>query len=164
MTTPPEISILFVCLGNICRSPTAAGIMRSLVAQSARPIRVESAGVGPWHVGKPPDGRAVAAAQRHGVDLTTERAQMIAASDYRTYDLILAMDRSVLAHVLQRAPADATARIGLFRQVAEDIEADVEDPYTGPEDDFDTCFAEIETAAKALHARLLETGPEGSDG
>ncbi|MEW5420638.1 low molecular weight protein-tyrosine-phosphatase [Amorphus sp. 3PC139-8] len=164
MSRPPETSILFVCLGNICRSPMAAGILRSLAATSVRPIRIESAGVGPWHVGKPPDGRAIAAAQRHGIDLTGERAQMIAEVDYRSYDMILAMDRSVLANVLQRAPADATARIGLFRQVAEDVDADVDDPYTGPEDDFETCFVEIEAAAKTLYARLLEPTPEGSDG
>ncbi|WP_018700948.1 low molecular weight protein-tyrosine-phosphatase [Amorphus coralli] len=147
-------SILFVCLGNICRSPIAAGVMRSLVADAQPPIAVDSAGVGPWHVGKAPDGRAIATAQRRGVDLADDRARMLAEDDFRTFDLILAMDAQVLADVWQRAPADATAQIGLFRKVAEDVDRDVDDPYYGGDDGFERVYDEIETAAKTLLENL----------
>lgn len=143
-------SILFVCLGNICRSPIAAGVTRALAATARPEIAVDSAGVGPWHVGKPPDGRAVATAQRRGVDLTDERARMIREEDFREFDLILAMDAQVLADVWQRAPSDGTATIGLFRKVAEGVERDVEDPYYGGDEGFELAYEEIEAAAKTL--------------
>lgn len=148
-------SILFVCLGNICRSPIAAGVTRALAAQTRPEIAVDSAGVGPWHVGKAPDGRAVATARRHGVDLTDERARMIREDDFREFDLILAMDAQVLADVWQRAPSDGTATIGLFRKVAEGVERDVDDPYYGGDEGFELAYDEIEAAAKTL----LETLP-----
>ncbi|MGX1097997.1 low molecular weight protein-tyrosine-phosphatase [Amorphus sp. MBR-141] len=154
MTTPEVRSILFVCLGNICRSPMAAGIVRSLVVPRQPPLAIESAGVGPWHVGKPPDGRAVAAAQRSGIDLSEDRARMLTEDDFHTFDLILAMDSLVLADICQRAPAGAPARIALFRAFAEGVERDVPDPYYGGDDGFDEVFVEIEAAARALLARL----------
>ncbi|MGX1307892.1 protein-tyrosine phosphatase [Amorphus suaedae] len=154
MTTPDVQSILFVCLGNICRSPMAAGIMRSLAAHRRPALTVESAGVGPWHVGKPPDGRAVATAQRNGIDLTEDRARMLTEEDFSRFDLILAMDTSVLADICQRAPSGAPARIGLFHQIAQNVERDVPDPYYGGDDGFDDVFEEIETGTRALFARL----------
>lgn len=157
MTTPEAQSILFVCLGNICRSPMAAGITRSLTANRRPAVTVDAAGVGPWHVGKPPDGRAVATAQRHGIDLTDDRARMITEADFRAFDLILAMDSSVLADIWQRAPSDATARIALFHAVAGDQDRDVPDPYYGGDDGFDAVFQEIETAARSLVDRLGRT-------
>ena len=157
MTTPEVQSILFVCLGNICRSPMAAGITRQLAARRQPALTVEAAGVGPWHVGKPPDGRAIATAQRHGIDLTEDRARMITEDDFRDFDLILAMDSAVLADIWQRVPSDATARIGLFHAVAADRERDVPDPYYGGDDGFDLVFDEIETAARSLIARLAST-------
>lgn len=160
MTKPPAPSILVVCLGNICRSPMAAGILRAELGSSSFDLRVESAGVGPWHVGKPPDPRAIATAQRRGIDLTGERARMICEQDYVTFDFILAMDRSVLADVVQRAPAEATAEIGLFCSVAEGIEADIADPYYGEDDGFETCFDEIQATARALVRRLQAPAPD----
>ncbi|MDQ0313864.1 low molecular weight protein-tyrosine-phosphatase [Amorphus orientalis] len=162
MTNPTGPSILVVCLGNICRSPMAAGILKQLVATDPQAGRIESAGVGPWHIGKPPDARAIATAARRDIDLTGERARMITEDDYRSFDLILAMDRSVLADIHQRGPQDGTAEIRLFREAAEGEDKDVADPFFGEDDGFEVCFDEIEAAARQLIRRLREPDSEGA--
>ncbi|HTV52646.1 MAG TPA: low molecular weight protein-tyrosine-phosphatase, partial [Steroidobacteraceae bacterium] len=108
-----EFGVLFVCLGNICRSPTAEGVFR-LLAQREAPelrLRIASAGTAQYHVGNPPDARAQEAARRRGYDLSGLRARHVEAGDFERFDYILAMDRSVLAALSRAAPGTARQRV-----------------------------------------------------
>lgn len=139
------MKVLFVCLGNICRSPTAEGIMR----QIAPDWQIDSAGTGGWHQGEPPDARAQAEARKRGIDLSRQRARQVQASDYRDFDRIVAMDSQNLRALRAMAPTDATARIGLLLDHLPDQPVrDVPDPYY--EDGFDRVFTLIERACRAL--------------
>jgi protein-tyrosine phosphatase len=128
------VRILFVCLGNICRSPTAEGVMRHLVAERGlgEEVHVASAGTGGWHVGSPPDARSAEAAQRRGIALEGA-ARQVTEADFGRYDLLVAMDRSNRRDLLALAP-DAAAR-DKVRLLLDD--ADVPDPYYGGERGFD---------------------------
>ena len=150
--------ILFVCLGNICRSPTAEGVMRALVAQAGleHSIELDSAGTGSWHVGDPPDARASAAARARGIELAGA-AREVRASDFERFDLLLAMDRANLAQLRRLAPDEqARARVRLLREFdpasagREDL--DVPDPYYGAAGG----FAEVLELVQAACAGLLE--------
>lgn len=126
--------ILFVCMGNICRSPTAEGVFRRLVQERAPhlPLEIDSAGTHDYHVGEPPDSRAVAAAGRRGIDLRSLRARQVSDEDFEHFDLIVAMDRLNQVTLLERAPPDAHGRIRLFMEFARDGNVqDVPDPYYG---------------------------------
>jgi protein-tyrosine phosphatase len=126
--------VLFVCSGNICRSPTAEGVMRHLVRERGLngELEIASAGTGGWHIGEPPDQRSTAAARKRGFVLAG-RAQQVRRSDFSDYDLIVAMDRSNMRELLQLAPDDAArAKIRLLLD-----KADVPDPYYGGEEGFD---------------------------
>jgi protein-tyrosine phosphatase len=128
------VRILFVCLGNICRSPTAEGVMRHLLAQRglAGEVEVASAGTGSWHVGSPPDARSAEAARRRGIVLAGA-AQQVRPADFGAYDLLVAMDRSNERDLLAAAPdAAARAKVRLLLDGA-----DVPDPYYGGERGFD---------------------------
>ena len=108
--------VLFVCLGNICRSPTAEGVLRHQLKLAGLEDQVEvaSAGTGDWHVGKPPDSRTRRAALARGYDLSAQRAQQVSAQDFSRYDLILAMDTSNLVHLMALQPSAGTAELDLF--------------------------------------------------
>ena len=112
--------ILFVCMGNICRSPSAEGVFRSLLAARAPQLKIEidSAGTHDYHVGEPPDERSIAAARRRGIDLSALRARMVSASDFDDFDLILAMDEQNLRELRRRAPAHRHERIRLMMEFA----------------------------------------------
>jgi protein-tyrosine phosphatase len=154
----PEVRLLFVCLGNICRSPTAEGVMRSLLLDAGLDgaVEVDSAGTGSWHVGSPPDARATAAARGRGIELLGA-ARQVDVDDFLDFDLLLAMDSSNL-HELRRLAPDAETRekVRLLREFdpasagAEDL--DVPDPYYGPGDG----FAEVLDLVQAACAGLLE--------
>jgi protein-tyrosine phosphatase len=152
--------VLFVCLGNICRSPTAEGVMRSLVREAGLEdrITIDSAGTGGWHVGAPPDPRATAAAGRRGIALEGA-ARSVAPSDFAAYDVILAMDRDNLAELRRRAPdADARAKVRLLREfdpaAVASGELEVPDPYYGADGGFDEVLDLVEAACRGLLREL----------
>jgi len=150
-------SVLFVCLGNICRSPTAEGVFRRLLEQEgvADAIRVDSAGTGAWHAGEAPDARAQAAALERGVDLSTQRARQVSASDYLQFDHILAMDESNLADLAAQCPAQHRGKLRLFLEFAPHAgELEVPDPYYGGEDGFGRVFDLVEAASRGLLEHL----------
>ncbi|MHA1568101.1 MAG: low molecular weight protein-tyrosine-phosphatase [Alphaproteobacteria bacterium] len=147
------IRVLFVCTGNICRSPTAEGVFRQLVAEHGLDGRIEadSAGMYAYHVGEPPDGRSRAAALRRGVDLSGQRARKVRREDFDDFDLILAMDRGHHAELLSMAPAEAEGKVAMFLEFAPHLgAADVPDPYYGGGAGFEQVLDLIEGAAAAL--------------
>jgi len=149
-------SILFVCLGNICRSPTAEGLMLNHLAAAglAKRIRVDSAGIGGWHTGEPPDRRAIAAARKHGVDLTPLRARQVRTADFSDFDLIVGMDRQNVDDLRRLAPKQSTARIGLWLTEALGIPDEVPDPYYENDRAFDAVFDLCDRAARAFLEKL----------
>ena len=151
--------VLFVCLGNICRSPTAEGVLRTLAAREAPelPLEVDSAGTADYHVGKPPDPRTRAAAARRGYDLSALRARSVEPTDFERFDLILAMDRENLTVLRHRAPAHAHERLRLFLEFAPDAApAEVPDPYYGGPNGFEEVLDLVETATRGLLAHLRQ--------
>ncbi len=148
-------SILFVCLGNICRSPLAEGAFRSAAAQAGLNITIDSAGTGSWHIGEPPDARAQAIARRHGVEIAHYRGRQIESADFQRFSHIFALDEANLADLRRLAPEDARAQVGLLLDVVAGREGQsVADPYYGGPDDFAAPWAEVSVAAEALVARL----------
>jgi protein-tyrosine phosphatase len=150
--------ILFVCMGNICRSPSAEGVLRSLVAARAPQLSVEldSAGTHDYHVGEPPDERAIAAARRRGIDLSTLRARTVHAGDFDYYDLILAMDEQNLRELRRRAPAQRHDRIRLMMEfVPAATTRAVPDPYYGGPQGFEQVLDLLEEAAEGLLSEML---------
>jgi protein-tyrosine phosphatase len=154
------VRILFVCLGNICRSPTAEGVMRHLVREAGLDGRVvlDSAGTGSWHVGSPPDSRARAAARRRGIELDGV-ARTVTQQDFEAWDLILAMDRDNHAELLRRAPHEAArAKVRLLREFDPDAvargELEVPDPYYGGERGFEEVLDIVEAACRGLLAEI----------
>lgn len=131
-------SVLFVCLGNICRSPLAEGIFRDLLQNAGfdRDFQVDSAGTGPWHVGNPPDPRSIEIAARHGIDISGQRARKIDVSDFEVFDAVLAMDRKNLAALKALSPA-AGAEIRLLFDAPP---IDVPDPFFGGPEGFEDVF------------------------
>lgn len=148
--------VLFVCLGNICRSPTAEGVFRHKVREAGLEgrIEVDSAGTGDWHIGKPPDSRTRRAAQLRGYDLSQLRGRQVGAADFARFDLILAMDHRNLQHLKGLRPATAPAELDLFlRRYALALD-EVPDPYYGGEDGFEQVLDLIEQASESLLAEL----------
>lgn len=143
--------ILFLCLGNICRSPAAEGVFRSLAAHADFPAEADSAGTGNWHVGAPPYGPMQVAARARGYDLSGLRARQITRDDFHRFDLILAMDGQNLRDAANLTPEGARARVEKFL-TGEGGASDVPDPYYTR--DFDTSLDIIETGVRDLLARL----------
>jgi protein-tyrosine phosphatase len=157
------VRVLFVCLGNICRSPTAEGAMRALVQEAGlqEGIELDSAGTGAWHVGGPPDARASAAALARGIELGG-RARQVQESDFEDFDLLLAMDRSNLEDLLELAPDERSrAKVRLLREfdpASEDADdLDVPDPYYGGSEGFE----EVLDLVLAACAGLLDEVADG---
>ena len=145
--------VLFVCLGNICRSPTAEGVFRAQVAAAglSEVIGIDSAGTAAWHIGKAPDQRAQAAATRRGYDLTALRGRQVAIADFGEFDYILAMDRSNLADLLAQCPAEQRHKVRLFLSFSSQWQDhEVPDPYYGGADGFDQVLDMVEDAAHGL--------------
>ena len=150
--------LLFVCLGNICRSPTAEGVMRHLLAAEGLgdAVELESAGTGDWHVGHSPDERSAGAAAGRGIELNGQARQVVAA-DFEAFDLILAMDRSNHDDLLALAPGeDARERVRLLREYDPEAvaagELEVPDPYYGGADGFEAVLDRVTRAGEGLLA------------
>lgn len=149
-------SILFVCLGNICRSPLAEAALCAAAQDAGLDIEVDSAGTGSWHVGNPPDARAIAVARRHGVDISGLRARQVTPGDFTRFSHVFALDRNNLAELRRLAPADASAELALLLDLVPGRERQaVADPYYGSEDGFEVTWGEVSEAAAALVARLV---------
>ena len=146
-----------VCLGNICRSPTAEGVLRDLVAREAPELRIEidSAGTADYHIGEPPDSRAQRAALRRGIDLSAMRARQIAPEDFTRFDLILAMDCANLRDLESMRPHPGPAKARLFLEFARDRgRLEVPDPYYGDARGFEEVLDLCEAASRGLIAEL----------
>jgi protein-tyrosine phosphatase len=149
--------VLFVCMGNICRSPTAEGVFRQALQAHGGSIEIDSAGTHDYHVGEPPDRRAIAAAQRRGIDLSGLRARQVTDEDFARFDLILAMDGDNFDLLQRRAPAQYQARIKLVMEFAPDAYSrEVPDPYYGGAKGFEEVLDLLEKAAQGLLRELQE--------
>jgi protein-tyrosine phosphatase len=151
------VRVLFVCMGNICRSPTAEGVFRHLLTQAAPELQVEvdSAGTADYHIGQPPDLRSQRAAMRHGIDLGGLRARQVAPADFAHFDFILAMDRGNLRELKAMRPKDSRARLQLFLQYAPDVDRlEVPDPYYGDAGGFEEVLDLAAAASRGLLAAL----------
>lgn len=157
------IHVLFVCLGNICRSPTAEAVFRDLVHREGLSdlIATDSCGTSDWHIGEAPDARARAEGKRRGIELDDLRGRQIAANDFAAFDYIMAMDDNNLAKLRGLAPAVQAARISLLLDFAPDLGLrEVPDPYYGGDDGFSYVFDMIESASQGLLAHIRANHPE----
>lgn len=171
---PDRMGILFVCLGNICRSPTAEGIFRRDVelAGLADRVRIDSAGTGAWHAGQPPDERSRRESLRRGIDIGAQRARQASRGDFFDFDLLIAMDRSNRHRLEQIRPTlfagkAALAEVRLMLEFAPRLRSqgvlDVPDPYDGGPEGFERVFDMIEEASAGLldHVRARLATPGG---
>jgi protein-tyrosine phosphatase len=151
--------VLFVCMGNICRSPTAEGVFRHLVEEQglSEKIIIDSAGTHDYHIGDAPDARSQAAAARRGYDLSSLRARQVMRDDFRTFDYVLAMDEANLGLLLQQCPDDCRERLKLFLEFADDgALREVPDPYYGGARGFEEVLDLVEHAARGLLRDILK--------
>ncbi len=149
--------ILFVCLGNICRSPLAEIALRDEAARRGLELEIDSAGIGNWHVGAPPDPRTIDVAARNGADASTLIARQVKQQDFHRFDWIVAMDRQNLADLEALAPADATAKLHLALDFVPGRKGEgVADPYEGGAAQFDTAWTDAERIASAIGDRLSD--------
>jgi protein-tyrosine phosphatase len=166
MDAQPRLAVLMVCLGNICRSPTAEAVLRAKLdgAGIGGRVRVDSAGTYAGHAGEPPDARSQAHARRRGYELSAQRARGLARDDFERFDLILAMDRQNLVDLERRCPVAARARLALLMAYASGHrrQAEVPDPYSGGSAGFEAVLDLVEDACDGLVADLgsrLAGGP-----
>lgn len=156
------IKVLFVCLGNICRSPTAHGVFLRKLEQHklddgrslAELVYVDSAGTSDWHIGKSPDMRSQKAARQRDYDLSGLRARQVADEDFEDFDYILAMDQANLQNLQERCPRPYQSKLALFLNYADGPELEVPDPYFGGEDGFNHVLDLIEVASEGLIRQL----------
>lgn len=152
------IKVLFVCMGNICRSPTAEGVFRHKVEQASlqEQISIDSAGTHAYHVGNPPDARAQDAALKRNIDLSRQRARRVDADDFSTYDYVIAMDGSNKRDLLSICPAGFEDRVRLFLDFSDCNETEVPDPYYGQGRGFEIVLNLVEDAAEGLLNHVRE--------
>ncbi|MET3119198.1 protein-tyrosine phosphatase [Undibacterium sp. GrIS 1.8] len=159
MNTIKNTAVLFVCMGNICRSPTAEGVFRSKIeaAGLADAFLIDSAGTHAYHVGEPPDLRSQEFAAKRGINLSQQRARKVALGDFAQFDLILAMDKANLALLEAACPIEYRHKLGLMMQYATQSKADeVPDPYYGGGRGFDVVLDYIEDASDGLLSTLQQ--------
>lgn len=144
-------SVLLVCLGNICRWPLAEAALRREAEELGLELKIDSAGTGDWHVGRPPDGRAIAVAARHGIDITGLRARQVSTVDFHRFDRIVALDAQNLASLRGMRPSDGKARLSLLLDHVEGREGQaVAAPYHGDKHEFDLTWADVTAGARGL--------------
>lgn len=149
-------SILFVCLGNICRSPLAEAALRKRAVEAGVALTIDSAGTGDWHVGRPPDPRAVALACAKGLDISTYRARQVTEADFHKFGHVFALDPQNLKDLHRIEPSRHIAEVRLLMDLVPDRKGTaVIDPYYGDEDDFEQAWADVDAAAEALVRRYL---------
>ena len=154
-----KLAVLFVCLGNICRSPTAHGVLEQIVRDAGHDnwLSIDSCGTGDWHVGEAPDRRATAEALRRGYRLDHLRARQVSAADFETFDYILAMDRSNLRDLEALCPTGFPGHLGLFLDFHPDTATtEVPDPYYGGDDGFAEVLDLVEGASRGLLQAMLD--------
>jgi protein-tyrosine phosphatase len=150
-----KISVLFVCLGNICRSPLAEAAFRAEAERLGLDVDIDSAGTGGWHAGEPPDPRAVAVARHHGVDISHLRARQVIRRDFFRFTHIVALDRENLANLKGQRPANATAYLSLLLDHVPGRKGQpVSDPYYGDAAAFETTWNDVAAGAAALAMHL----------
>ena len=153
------VSVLFVCMGNICRSPTAQGVFEHLVADNdlAAVIQIDSAGTHAYHIGEGPDERASAAALKRGVDLSSQQARRVSPDDFYEFDYVIAMDRSNFGDLAATCPPEHEAKLRLFMEFAADLgTSEVPDPYYGGTTGFERVLDLIEQASAGLLAEIRQ--------
>ena len=153
------VKVLFVCMGNICRSPTAEGVFRHKVSEAGLEdqIHIDSAGTVAYHVGHPPDPRAQKAAEKRGFDLGSQRARRVSSKDFEDFDLVIAMDSDNLYELEMICPPGYEDRLHMFLNFAQNTrETEVPDPYYGGSGGFETVLDMIEDAAEGLLQHLQE--------
>ena len=150
------VSVLFVCLGNICRSPLAEGVFRQIIEQQGLSNRIstDSAGTGGWHTGDAPDRRSIAVAAQNGIDLSKLKARQINRRDFSTFNIILGMDASNVSNIRRIAPEEARERVHLFSALTLGKTWDVPDPYYGDASDFERVYHMISEGCISLAERL----------
>ncbi|HZQ61568.1 MAG TPA: low molecular weight protein-tyrosine-phosphatase [Casimicrobiaceae bacterium] len=154
---PAARSVLFVCMGNICRSPTAEAVFRATAQREgiAHHLFIDSAGTGNWHVGEAPDRRAAAAAQKRGYDMNSKRGRQVSEEDFARFGWIFAMDEDNLRRLEELRPPAFEGHLGLFLDLLDDADVrEVPDPYYGGPQGFEHVLDLIERASEALIARL----------
>lgn len=152
--------ILFICMGNICRSPSAEGVFRKLLEEHADDLKIEvdSAGTHAYHVGEPPDHRSQTAAARRGVDLSSIRARKVTEDDFRSFDLLLAMDQHNYKVLAEICPDGHEHKLRLFLEFLENPQSmDVPDPYYGGSAGFEHVLDLVESASKGLIDSLRQS-------
>jgi protein-tyrosine phosphatase len=148
-------SVLFVCLGNICRSPLAEAALRAEAERLGLDIEIDSAGTGDWHIGHPPDRRAAAVALRNGVDISHLRARQVSPQDFMRFDYIVALDTQNLADLKRMQPEASRAELSLLLDHVESREGQaVADPYYGDDEHFDIAWADVVEGAKGLARKI----------
>lgn len=153
-----EPAFLFVCLGNICRSPLAEAAFRAAAEDAGIAVIADSAGTGGWHAGEAPDRRSIAVAAKHGIDITGLRARQVTRADFDRFDHILALDPQNLADLRRIAPAGGRARLRLLLDAVPGWEGRaVDDPYYGGPEGFDRTWDEVRAAADRLVEELVQT-------
>ena len=153
------VSVLFVCLGNICRSPLAEAAFRAESERLGIDVEIDSAGTGDWHIGHPPDRRATEVARRNGIDISRLRARQVEPEDFHRFDHIVALDLQNLANLERVRPPGARAELSLLLDHVEGREGQaVADPYYGGESHFDVTWSEVMEGARELARRLKENG------
>ena len=152
-----SVSVLFVCLGNICRSPLAEAALKAEAERLGVDIEVDSAGTGDWHLGYPPDPRSVAVAERNGIDISQRRARQVTPDDFFAFDHIVALDLQNLSNLRAMRPEAATAELSLLLDHVPGREGEpVADPYYGEETHFDVTWQDVTEGAQALARRIKE--------
>jgi protein-tyrosine phosphatase len=150
-------AVLFVCLGNICRSPLAEAAFRAETARLRYAVEIDSAGTGHWHAGEPPDRRAQAVARRHGTDIAGLRARQVTRQDFYRFSHIVALDSENFAALRALRPPDATAEISLLLDHVPGREGEaVADPYYGDDSGFEITWNDVTQGATALARRLIQ--------